>query len=517
MPRLVELEQAYRDRGVKFVAVYSNQSETLNEIAAHAEDRNVPFLILKDFNQQLADTLGIDRTPLVAVLDGDLVLRYRGRIDDQYAVASRKQEPTSSDLALALDAMIAGRTIDEPETIGDGCLLERDSAFPRFEGLTYSRDIAPILQNRCQDCHRPGQIGPFSMLEYGDVARHRTKIKEVVEQRRMPPWHADPRYGEFRNDRRMPDEEIAALISWIDSGAPQGDPSDLPEAIEWPVGFRMQNPDVVIPIPELIEVPADGVVDYLYPISDPGFTEDMWVVEGEILPGNPEVLHHALISVLTPTGEVDPDTGRPVRMESKTLVNWVPGQRNKLEPEGAALKVPKGSLLRWQLHYTPNGVATTDRTSVALRFSDVPPMRETQYDLFADFRINVMANTSHHLEDHVFTFKRDGHLVSARPHMHVRGKSWRYEVKYPNGETTTLLSVPNWDFNWQTEYYFKEPMPMPAGTEIHAFAHWDNSDNNIANPDRSLDVRYGRQTWDEMMNGWLKFYYDDPVKVGGGR
>ena len=532
LPRLKEMEQRYRTQQVKFIGVYPNRSETLLDVAAHAEDREVPFLVVKDFGLQLANELGIDRTPQIAVLDGDMVLRYRGRIDDQYSVASRKQEPTSEDLVAALDALVAGEEVAVPETLGDGCLLERETSFPQLEGITYSKHVAPILQRRCQTCHRPGQIGPFPLMNYSDAARRRTMIGEVIEQRRMPPWHADPRYGEFENDRSMPEDEVATIVSWLEAGAPRGNPADLPEPIEWKSDFQIENPDAIFYLPEEIAVPADGIVDYMYFEFDPGFTEDVWVIEGEIHPDAAEVVHHAIVNVLTPltpeqiaaqeaAAEQARTEGRRVprvrRFASKTLVNWVPGQQNKLEPPGTALKMPAGATFRWEIHYTPNGVAHTDRTSVAMRFAKEPPERESRYSTMANLRIKIPPDAPHHLERHSFRFRRDGHLVSVRPHMHLRGKSARYEVTYPDGRTETVLSVPNWDFNWQTEYFFKEPLAMPEGSEIHVIAHWDNSDNNPANPDRMQEITYGLQTMDEMMNGWLKYYYDQPLTEGGGR
>ena len=525
VPGLNRLEQRYREQGVKFVAVYPNETETLHEIAAHSVERMIPYLVVKDFRQELSNTLGIDRTPQVTVLDSDMILRYRGRVDDQYMVASRKPEATSLDLEAALESLLAGEAVSVAETVSDGCLLERESALPKFDDVTYARDIAPIMQNRCQVCHRPGEIGPFPLMSFRDTSRRKTMIREVVEQRRMPPWHADPRYSEFTNDRRMSEKEIALVSSWVENGAPQGDLADLPEPIEWPSGYQIENPDAVFSI-EPVDVPADGVVPYLYQYTEHGFTEDTWVVEGEIRPGDRAVVHHVLCSVVVPVDPAqlaaaraaleasgrDPRLAREYR-ESTVLVNWVPGQQNKIEPPGTGLKIPAGSKLRWQLHYTTNGVATTDQTSVALRFAAKPPQTETRYNTFSYGPIRIPPNAQDHEHQHSFTFREDGHLISVRPHSHLRGKNWRYEVEYPNGESEIILSVPNWDFNWQTEYFFKEPLKMPAGSKVNTFTRWDNSDNNpvLSDADRATEVRYGLQTWGEMMNGWVKYYYNKPA------
>jgi len=510
LPRLVALEAEYRARGVRFLAVYPNANEDLAQIAAHAADRDVPFLVWKDVDQRLADRVGAARTPTVVVLDGDGVLRYRGRIDDQYKVASRQEAPEHEELRDALDAVLDGREVATPEVPADGCLLDRTLAL-RGEGeVTWARDVAPIVAARCQDCHRPGQIGPFPLLTYEDVVKRQRMVREVVLDRRMPPWHADPRYGTFAHDRRLDAEEVARVVRWVDQGAPFGDEADLPPPREFGSDFQIADPDLVLESPEAVDVPATGVLDYIYQQTPTDWPEDVWVQEAEILPGDPGVLHHVLIYV-QPPGTSD---ARRFSRTTLALVNWVPGAVCKVNPPGTATRIPKGSTLLWELHYTPNGRATTDHTRVALKLAAAAPVRETRFDLFANFGIRIPAGDPHAVAEASLRFTEDARLVSLRPHMHLRGKSWRYELVRADGTAETLLSVPNWDFNWQTEYFFAAPVAVAAGTTLRAVAVWDNSADNPLNPDPERAVRYGLQTDQEMMNGWVKYVPERTVAEG---
>ncbi|MFW6124774.1 MAG: redoxin domain-containing protein, partial [Pirellulales bacterium] len=300
IPRLAELEKHYRGKNVVMIGVYPNAHETLDEIAGHAYDRDLAFPILKDFNQSLADTLGVQRTPEVVVLDSEFRVRYRGRIDDQYAVNSRRVKPTRHDLREALDEVLAGKRVTVPETAADGCLLDRARTRPKIPGLTYAGDIAAIIQNRCQGCHRPGRVGPFELMTYDDVVQWSAMIKEVVSQRRMPPWHADPRWGEFGNERRMTPEEIDKVVSWIDSGTPLGDPAEMPEAPEWPEGWSIGKPDGVFQMPEEYRVPADGLLPYRYYRVEAPFSQDVWVQAAEVRPSAPQVVHHVIVYMRRP-------------------------------------------------------------------------------------------------------------------------------------------------------------------------------------------------------------------------
>ncbi len=290
VPRLLELEKQYRPKQVQFLAIYPNENEDFDLLAGHASDRDLPFLVLKDFGQRLATLTGVTRVPSVVVLDGDFRLCYRGRIDDRYGVAARKPKATRDDLGEAIAEVLAGTKVTVPETEADGCLLDRGrtrsaGTRPGKTEVTYARDVAPILQKQCQVCHRADQTAPFTLLSYEDAVKHASMIKEVTTQRRMPPWHADPRFGKFSNERRLSRAEIDTLSAWVDGGMPRGDARDLPKPLDWPRGWAHGKPDLVIRMPEEFQVPAEGVLDYQNWIIETNFTEDRWVRIAEGRPG----------------------------------------------------------------------------------------------------------------------------------------------------------------------------------------------------------------------------------------
>lgn len=506
LPGLIELEKKYRPKQVQFLAIYANEGEDLDQVAAHAYDRNVPFPVLKDMSQQLAAALGVTRVPTVVLLDSEFQLRYRGRVDDQYGVTFRRPKATRDDLMLAIDEVLAGRKVTMPETEADGCLLDRGRKQPARTDVTFSKQVAPILQKRCQACHRPDQSAPFALMTYDDAVKHGRMIKEVTTQRRMPPWHADPRHGTFTNDRRLTREEIDTLASWIDSGMPKGNEKDLPQPLNWPKGWTHGKPDLIIPMPEEFEVPATGTLPYKYWMVDTNFDEDKWVQIAEARPGAASVVHHIVVYILQ-EGQT-----RPFLPDGTfwVLVGWAPGDLGLVCPPDTALRLPKGSKLRFELHYTPNGTITKDRSEVGITFAKKPPKYELQMNSFANESISLPPHEPHYRAEATFRLRGDARLISLTPHMHWRGKDYFYEVIYPDGKRETLLSVPRWDFNWQNAYWFKEPVKVPKGARLHAVAHWDNSRNNPLNPAPEKPVRFGLQTWDEMMVGWVTYIWERP-------
>jgi peroxiredoxin/mono/diheme cytochrome c family protein len=504
LPRLLELEKQYRAKQVQFLGVYANEAEDLEQIAGHASDHDLPFPVLKDCRQKLADLAGVGRLSTVLVLDGDGVLRYRGRIDDRYGVAARRPKATRDDLAEALDELLAGKKISVAETEADGCLLDHGTKPAAKNDVTYAKHVAPILQKNCQGCHRPEQSAPFALMNYDDAAKHAVMIKEVTAQRRMPPWHADPRFGHFANDRRLSQADIDTLTAWVDGGLARGDDKDLPAAVERPKGWVHGEPDAVFTMPEEFEVPAGGVLNYQNWIVDTKFTEDKWVTLAEAKPGNAAVVHHivAYIQREGQKGPIGPDGSLSV------LVGWAPGDLGVVCPPDAALRIPKGSQLRLEIHYTPNGKATKDRSSVGVTFAKKPPKFEVFIHEFANTSFQIPAKDPHFQAEATFRFRADARILSFAPHMHWRGQDYRYELITPDGKREPLLSVPRWDFNWQSVYRFEEPIKAPKGSRLHAVAHWDNSSSNLLNPDPSKNVRFGLQTWEEMMVGFVAYVWE---------
>jgi mono/diheme cytochrome c family protein len=506
LPALLDLEKKHRAAKVQFLAIYPNAGDDLDRAAAHAYDNDLPFPVLIDAGQKLADALGVRRVPTVVVLDGESVLHYRGRVDDRYGVGFRRQKATRADLAEALADVLAGRKVSVAETEADGCLVARAARGPARPGVTYSKDVAHILQKHCQACHRPGEAAPFSLLTYEDAVRHARMLREVTSQRRMPPWHADPRYGKFNNERRLTSAEVETLASWVAAGMPRGEARDLPKPIDWLKGWKLGKPDLVLSMPEEFEVPAEGSLPYKEYILDPGFKEDRWVQFAEARPGARSVVHHIVVyimkggrdSIFTADGGIS------------ILVGWAPGDLGLVCPPDTALRIPKGAKLKFELHYTPNGKAVKDRSVVGLTFAKAPPKYELLMNAFANEAISLPPHDPHYRAESTLRFRADARVLSFTPHMHWRGKDYRYEVIYPDGRKETVLSVPRWDFNWQNVYQFREPLRVPKGAKLHAVAHWDNSTNNPYNPDPAKRVRFGLQTWDEMMVGWVVYVWERP-------
>jgi peroxiredoxin/mono/diheme cytochrome c family protein len=504
VPALLELEKQYRSKDVQFIAIYANEHEDLDRVAVHSRDCDIPFPVLKDFGQRLAGALGVERVPAVVVLDKDFVLRYRGRIDDQYGPAFRRDKATRRDLVEAVEDVLAGKKVRVAETEADGCLLDRAGNKPADKSVTFTKHVAPILQQRCQGCHRPEQAAPFALLTYEDAVKNARMLKEVTTQRRMPPWHADPRHGAFVNDRRLTSKEIETLAAWVEAGTPRGDDKDMPKAVAWVKGWNMGTPDLVLQMPKEYEVPASGSLPYQHFTIDPGFKEDVWVEKAEARPGAAGVVHHIVVYILKP-GSFQPieDDGN-----MNTLVGWAPGDLAVSCPPDTGLRIPKGSKLLFELHYTPNGTAVKDRSSIGLIFHKKKPKSELLMNSFMNESIRIPPRDPHYRAETTMRFRADARILSLVPHMHWRGKDYFYELIYPDGRKQTILSVPRWDFNWQNTYVFAEPIKVPKGTRLHSIAHWDNSRNNPYNPDPNKEVRFGLQTWEEMMVGWCVYIWD---------
>jgi mono/diheme cytochrome c family protein len=401
--------------------------------------------------------------------------------------------------------------------------------------VTFAKDVAPILYKNCATCHRPGEIAPMSLLNYKDVRPWAKSIREVVAERRMPPWLADPHYGEFSNDRRLSQKEVDTIVAWVDAGAKEGDAKDLPAAPSFQdVGWKFGKPDVVLSMTVEASVPADGVVAYRHFVVPTNFTEDKYVQYAEIKRGDPSVVHHVIVSVrepgqgpLPPAGELNlgavanregeartlqqqaPGQGQArVNNPDGMLLGWAPGMSPLILRPGQAKLIKKGSVLIFQMHYTTNGQGSKDRTSIGLYFAKGPIEKRVITTGAAARNLVIPAGEPSYESKASFTFKEDSHIISFMPHMHVRGKDFVYTLVYPDGTSKILLNVPRYDFNWQLNYFLKEPVAAPKGSRIDCVAHHDNSERNKYNPDPTKEVRWGPQTWEEMMIGWFDYTID---------
>ena len=512
-PRLGELAKKYEPQGVAFYAVDSNRQDSVTEMATFEKDHKLDFPFLKDLNNVLADKLAATRVPQVFVLDRDRVVRYAGRIDDQYGFQTgsgyAKTRVNRHDLIAALDELLADKPVSEPATEAIGCLIGRVLKPTGDTEVTYSNQIARLFQKRCVECHRPGQIGPFALQNYEEAVGWAEMVREVVNDQRMPPWFADPKFGHFRNNNSLSDAEKALIDKWVEAGAPEGDAKDLPAPIEYAGSWMMPGkPDAVFYMTEEpVDVPAEGTVDYRYYTVETGFTEDKWVQVAECMPDNRAVVHHMIVFLRPPA-----DGGG---LESfGQLTGFAPGTRPYVLPTGMAKLIPAGWSLVFQMHYTPNGTPQKDRSMVGIKFADPATVKYRVATANAlNFAFEIPAGDADYKVESETTYKKDVLLLSMFPHMHLRGKDFLYEIVLPNGTKETLLNVPRYDFNWQTSFVLDKPRPLPEGTILHCTAHFDNSEDNPANPDPSQPVRWGDQTWEEMMIGWFDIAVPKDAKL----
>ena len=460
--RLQSIADSYAQKGVAVVAVMSNAQDSLAKIAAFVREHKLSYPVLKDRRNEVADLFAADRTPQVFLLDRQRAVRYQGRVDDQYLVGIARDKSTREDLRSAIDELLAGKSVSVPKTDVLGCIIGRVREPSSNSPVTFARDIAPILHARCVECHRAGEIGPFGLTSYDEAAGWGEMIAEVVRKQRMPPWHADRRYGSFANDRSMPEVEKQQIYKWVQNGCPAGDPADLPKPRKFTSGWQLpREPDLVVAMKEPFTVPANGGpsgVPYQHFRVPSGFTEDKWVAAAEVQPGNRSVVHHTIVFVEPPGAK-----GRP---DWIFLFAYVPGLRLDPLPLRSAKRVPAGSTFVFEMHYTPNGVEQQDTTKIGLIFADVNQVENeviTTEIGDPDFVIPPGAS-SHVVTATSRPTTRDLTLLSMSPHMHLRGKAFRYELVLPSGDREVLLDVPAYDFNWQTRYLLTEPRRLPAGS-----------------------------------------------------
>jgi peroxiredoxin len=512
-PRLAALAEEYKDRQVAFIAVASNQQDSITELAHYATVSKLEFPLVKDTGNVIADQFGAVRTPEMFVLDRDRVVRYWGRVDDQFGfqgkgIAYQRSEPNRRDLATALDELLAGKPVTLSIAEAQGCHIGRIKQPRADSDVTYSSHIAAILNANCVFCHRPGQIAPFPLTSYEESVGWAEMIREVVGEQRMPPWHADPKVGHFKNDARLSDQDKELIERWVANGAPQGDVSKVPAAPQFAEGWQIPKPDQVLYMADkAFEVPASGAVEYQRFEVDPGWTEDKWISALECVPGNPAVVHHIIV-YLVPPG-VTP-SGQAGRLRSNWLGAFAPGLRQCPLPEGMARYVQKGSKLLFEMHYTANGSTQNDRSYVGFVFADPKTVKkEVAVQNAGNFAFKIPPNDPNFAVESEYVFRQNALLLTVSPHMHLRGKDFRYELVYPDGKTESVLWVPHYDFGWQTTYELAEPKYVPRGTKMHCVAHFDNSTDNLANPDANQEVAWGEQTWEEMMFGWFEMALAD--------
>ncbi len=421
------------------------------------------------------------------------------------------------------------------------------------KSVTFTKDVAPIFFKNCAECHRPGEGAPFSALSYKDVRPWAKSIREKVANKTMPPWHADPHFGEFSNNHTLTQQEIDTILAWVDGGAAEGNPKDLPPAPKFADGWNISTPDLVIPIPEEYSYKA-GADEYQYIDVPTNFTEDRYVTMAEARPGNRRVVHHIIAFIIPPgspnmgkmTAEqrykametalktspfyrdgfllrMKPD--QPVEDDGcgenarrgggdNMLVGYAPGRNADIYAPGTARKIPAGATIRFQIHYSNqtlgNDQVEKDRSMIGLVFAQEPPERLVTTNSIANIFFKIPAGAESHRVTACRTLKRDTTVYALMPHMHLRGKAMEYKVFYPDGKSEVLINVPRYDFAWQTNYVLKEPKRLPKGSRIMVTGYFDNSPKNKFNPDPAKEVRHGEPTYDEMMMGFLDYVSEMP-------
>ena len=509
-PRLTSFANEFATQGVRFVAVNSNRQDTVDDIRSYLSQHPLPFPYVRDEGNVVADQFGATRTPEVFVLNSELQIVYHGRIDDQYEPGINRPAATHNDLRNAIEQTLAGQPVAVAKTPPVGCMIGkiRRPVTPSPEAtvqVTYCDQVARVLQKHCVECHRAGEIGPFALDSYEEAVGWADTSLEVIDNGRMPPWHASSEHGTFANARDMPAADKEIIRQWIAAGMPKGDESKMPEpanfASLWADG---QKPDLEIAMrAEPYRIPAEGTVEYQYFVIDPGFTEEKWVKAAQVIPGNRSVVHHAIVFIRPPDDQPFRGVG--------WLTAYVPGQRMIPMPPGHARRVPAGSRLVFQMHYTTNGTEQEDLSKVGVIYADPAEVTEEVITLIGidqEFEIPPQAE-NHEVKGRVRWMPKDGKLLAIAPHMHVRGKSFEMSAEKPDG-STTLLNVPQYDFNWQHSYVLSEPVPLSEITNLNFTATFDNSEKNPFNPDPTQWVNWGDQTWEEMAVVFLEV--SDPLK-----
>ena len=397
----------------------------------------------------------------------------------------------------------------------------------------FTKDVAPILYKNCTSCHRPGGLGPFSLLDYDSAKANADEIRDAVSSGFMPPWHAEGPHGTFRNDRRLTDAEKRTITRWVAGGAKQGDLKQLPAKPLYPTSWEIGVPDAIVAMPESFEVPASGTIEYQYFEVPTDFGEDKWVTAIEFMPGAREVVHHVIVFARvpavprpanapppaprpagaapptpllirnpaheTPDGPPRLDTLHPPPRERGTIIGGTAPGTNVMElPPGTALRLRRGTVITFQMHYTARGHAMHDRTQVGFRFTNETPEEEIRMNSFQNGAFVLPAGAKDVAVPAEIGFGEAVRIWGLLPHTHLRGTRWKYTLEKPDGTSEVILDVPRYDFNWQTQYFFAKPLEVPAGGKIVSTAWYDNSVSNTSNPDPTKDVRWGDQTWEEM-------------------
>jgi thiol-disulfide isomerase/thioredoxin len=520
LPTLLAMEK--QNPGINFLYLATNKSDSTASLREHLQS----VTIARDPDGGLLRALGAQTTTDCYLLDVRRTLQYRGAIDDQYGLGYSLDAPRTRFLSEAIAAVKEGRTPVVAATEAPGCELDLSAITPaKAATITFHNRVSRLLQQHCQECHRNGGVAPFPLETLEQVGEHAGMIRKMVSQGLMPPWFAAPqpagKHSPWLNDRSLPTSDREDLLAWLGNGRPAGDEKDAPLPRTWPKGeWGIGNPDAIIQIPQPIAVKATGTMPYQIVRVPTTYAESRYVTAIEILPTAREVVHHVLVFADEAPGVLK-KLQRVIRRNNELRGEgdedesggffgiYVPGNSFLEYPEGFAKVLPAGATLRFQIHYTPNGKATQDQVRVGLKFAEEKPRHVVMNAGISNHRLAIPAGADNHPVEARLPVPRDAVVMAFLPHMHLRGKAWRYEGIQPGQKPQVLLDVPRYDFNWQLLYRFAEPMRLPAGSVIKATGWYDNSAGNPANPDPGKIVKWGPQTTDEMMLGYVEYYFPE--------
>ena len=510
-PSLARLEREFGSQGVKFLYVNPTASDSLESIRSVVKDNGFAGRYVHDQAGKITAALGAQTTTEMLVLDAARTVVFRGAVDDQYGLGYALEAPRHAYLKDALAAVLSTQAPPTAATTAPGCALDAKPAAALAKDITYHNRISRLLQDNCLECHRTGGVAPFSMATYEDVKSHAGMIRKQVDRGAMPPWFAattpDEELSHWANDRSLAAPDKADLLAWLASEKPLGNPADAPLARTFPTGWQIGQPDLVLQLPRPVPVNATGVMPYQTLIAETTLTEDQWVQAYEVQPTAREVVHHVIIRIHEHgTKATGGSAGNAAGEREGFFAAYVPGNSHATFPPGLAKKLPAGATVSFQIHYTPNGKATTDQLKLGLVFAKEPPRHVIHVTGLVNALFTIPPGATSHEVTSDIRLPFDATLLSFMPHLHVRGKAARYEATLPDGTKKLLLDVPRYDFNWQLHYQFAEPVTLPRGTTLTFTAWFDNSANNPANPDPTKAVRWGPQTYDEMMLGYVEYF-----------
>jgi peroxiredoxin/mono/diheme cytochrome c family protein len=550
-PTLIDMAKTYGAKGVKFVGV-SETDLSSAEFKAKVAEYKLPFPMFADPKQATADSFKAKHTPESFVLDHNAVLRYRGRIDNMFTERlKRSPKVTDHDLTNAIEDLLAGNPVKTPVTKAVGCPIGgKEAVFKSPTKVTYHKDVAAILQKNCEVCHRPGEVGPFSLTTYKQAVTWAEDIKEYTGNRKMPPWKPTEAAFAFHNDRRLSDADVAILAAWVDGGTPEGDPKDAPPAPKFTDGWMLGKPDLILTTGEEFHLGASGNDAFRCYVLPTNLPEDKYIVGFEVKPGNPRVVHHTLnywdLSGKAKELEAKakekakPDDndrgpgygasmgvgffpGKSPRDDVPSLGNfggWAPGQVPRFLPNETGYMLPKGADIVLQVHYHRNGKPETDKSQLGLYFAKKPVKKPYQALVLGPRNplfMKIPANEDAHKINGSMYLLSDATMHSVMPHMHLIGKSVKVTMTPPDGQPVTLVDIKDWDYNWQETYWFKEPLKLKAGTKLEIEGLYDNSTRNPNNPKNPPEpVFFGEQTTNEMLFGFFGVTSDDGSRVRAG-